>query len=75
MEIYLVRHTTPAIKKGVCYGQTDVDLNSDTFESELREIKNKLPSNIDRFYCSIILVSEKKICSCTSYKVGFLIVC
>ena len=52
MEIYLIRHTTPSIKKGICYGQTDVDLNSDTFEFELCEIKKKLPSNIDIFYCS-----------------------
>mgnify|MGYP001408870057 CR=1 FL=1 len=29
MEIYLVRHTTPAINNGICYGQTDVDLNSE----------------------------------------------
>ena len=27
MEIYLVRHTTPNIKKGICYGQTDIDIN------------------------------------------------
>ena len=52
MEIYLIRHTTPSIKKGICYGQTDVDLNFDTFEFELCEIKKKLPSNIDIFYCS-----------------------
>ena len=59
MEIYLVRHTTPAIKKDICYGQTDVDLNSETFESELYEIKNKLPSNIDRFYCSPLIRCSK----------------
>ena len=59
MEIYLVRHTTPAIKKGICYGQTDVDLNSETFESELYEIKNKLPSNIVRFYCSPLIRCSK----------------
>jgi len=55
MEIYLVRHTTPNVKKGICYGQTDIDINSYTFESELCEIKNKLPSDIDRFYCSPLM--------------------
>ena len=59
MEIYLVRHTTPNIKKGICYGQTDIDINLYKFESELCEIKNKLPSDIDRFYCSPLMRCSK----------------
>ena len=59
MEIYLVRHTTPNVKKGICYGQTDIDVNSHTFESELCEISNKLPSDIDRFYCSPLVRCSK----------------
>ena len=27
MEIYLIRHTKPAIKAGICYGQMDVELH------------------------------------------------
>lgn len=34
MEIYLIRHTTPNIEKGICYGQTDLDV-ADTFEEEV----------------------------------------
>lgn len=28
MDIYLIRHTTPAIAKGICYGQTDLDVTA-----------------------------------------------
>ncbi|WP_152286456.1 alpha-ribazole phosphatase [Flavicella marina] len=42
MEIYLVRHTTPDIEKGICYGQSDLDL-ADTFEEESKEILEKIP--------------------------------
>lgn len=33
MKVTLIRHTTPDVPKGTCYGQTDVPLK-DTFESE-----------------------------------------
>ena len=36
MEIILVRHTTPSVSKGICYGQTDLDV-TDVFEEE-REV-------------------------------------
>jgi len=48
MEIYFVRHTTPAVEKGICYGQADLDV-TDTFESELEVIKRVLPGNISTF--------------------------
>lgn len=41
MEIYLIRHTVPAIKKGVCYGQSDLDI-SNTFENESTQILNSI---------------------------------
>ena len=28
MEIFLIRHTTPKIEKGICYGQTDLDITT-----------------------------------------------
>ena len=59
MEIYLIRHTTPNIKKGICYGQTNLELNSESFEEELYEIKKKLPSNIDKFYSSPLIRCSK----------------
>ena len=51
MEIYLIRHTTPAIEKGICYGQTDLDV-TDTFEEEVKCIKEHLPEKIQTVYSS-----------------------
>lgn len=51
MEIYLIRHTTPAIAKGICYGQTDLDV-TDTFEEEVAAIIPHLPHNIQTVYSS-----------------------
>ena len=41
MEIYLVRHTTPDIEKGICYGQADINLVN-SYEDEFKEIHQKL---------------------------------
>ncbi|QDH80779.1 alpha-ribazole phosphatase [Echinicola soli] len=45
MEIYLIRHTKPAIAKGTCYGQTDLHL-ADSFPEEANIIKTKLTGQI-----------------------------
>ncbi|SDS01055.1 alpha-ribazole phosphatase [Polaribacter sp. KT25b] len=37
MEILLIRHTTPKIAKGICYGQSDIDV-TDTFLKEIKPI-------------------------------------
>ncbi|HEX5538399.1 MAG TPA: histidine phosphatase family protein, partial [Methylophilaceae bacterium] len=42
MELYLIRHTTPEIAKGVCYGQSDIDLAA-SFDDELALLRAKLP--------------------------------
>lgn len=63
MEIYLIRHTTPAIAKGICYGQTDLDIDKKRFAKEAKSIQNKLPKNIEAFYSSPLkrcqLLAEK----------------
>lgn len=41
--LFLVRHTTPDISAGICYGQLDIDLNSG-FDDEAAEVSNRLPS-------------------------------
>ncbi len=51
MEVYLIRHTTPDVEKGICYGQTDLDI-TDSFLSEAAFIKAVLPAQIDHIYCS-----------------------
>ena len=51
MEIYLIRHTTPAVAKGLIYGRTDVAL-ADTFIEEREKVLKKLPLEIDVVYSS-----------------------
>jgi alpha-ribazole phosphatase len=51
MEIYLIRHTTPAVPKGMIYGRTDVPL-ADTFSQEKEPILNLLPPELDAVYTS-----------------------
>jgi alpha-ribazole phosphatase len=50
-EIYLIRHTTPEVEKGVCYGQTDLNLKN-TFPQEAKRIKEILPEKFDVIYTS-----------------------
>lgn len=51
MEIYLIRHTTPLVEKGFCYGQSDLDITS-SFDEESRLIKDILPNTIEQVYSS-----------------------
>ncbi|CAL1520724.1 alpha-ribazole phosphatase [Chitinophaga sp. MM2321] len=51
MEIYLIRHTAPAIESGICYGFSDVDV-ADTFEEEVALIRTKLPAGSFDVYTS-----------------------
>jgi alpha-ribazole phosphatase len=51
MEIYLIRHTTPKIDKGICYGQSEIQL-ADSFNSELETMRSILPKTFDVLYSS-----------------------
>ncbi|MBP2832968.1 alpha-ribazole phosphatase [Aquimarina sp. U1-2] len=52
MEIYLVRHTTPNIEKGICYGQSDIGI-TDSFQAEVDNIHRQIPiHDIDKVYSS-----------------------
>jgi alpha-ribazole phosphatase len=51
MNVYLIRHTTPEVQPGTCYGQSDIGLKT-TFAEETRMVRNKLPSSWNRIYCS-----------------------
>lgn len=52
MKLILVRHTSVAVEKGVCYGRTDVPLTP-SFPDEAREVKRKLSAyDISAAYCS-----------------------
>lgn len=60
MEVYLIRHTTPKIAKGICYGQSDIDVQ-DTFEEELEVIKKSIPLHTDDYevYSSPLIRCKK----------------
>lgn len=51
MLIHLIRHTTPDIEPGICYGQTDLDL-AESFEQERDVVLSKLKDNYDVVYTS-----------------------
>lgn len=51
MEIYLIRHTTPEIAKGTCYGVTDLDL-AETAKKEIALVLTQLPNSFDAVYSS-----------------------
>lgn len=51
MDIYLIRHTTPAIERGTCYGFSDLDVAS-TFTEEATRIKQLLPGKPFAVYAS-----------------------
>jgi alpha-ribazole phosphatase len=51
MIIHLIRHTTPNIKPGICYGQTDLSL-ADSFEQEADTVLSKLRDQYDVVYTS-----------------------
>jgi alpha-ribazole phosphatase len=50
-DIYLIRHTTPAVAKGICYGQTDLDV-TESFEEEAAIIHQCLPARFSAVYSS-----------------------
>jgi alpha-ribazole phosphatase len=51
MEVFLIRHTTPAIGKGVCYGQSDIPL-AESFLEEAAKLRLHLPETFNRIYSS-----------------------
>lgn len=51
MDIYLIRHTTPKVDKGICYGQADLDV-TDSFFEEVKNIVPHLPTEIANVYSS-----------------------
>lgn len=59
MELYLVRHTTPAVQPGICYGHAELDLHENA-ESEFVTVRGKLADVVpDAFYTSPLLRCRK----------------
>lgn len=51
MEIYLIRHTTPKIAKGICYGQSDIELTSN-FDDEAAVVHQLMEKPLDYIFSS-----------------------
>ncbi len=52
MKVYIIRHTTPDVPTGTCYGQTDVPLKA-TFQAEAQAVKDSIPDiKFDAVYSS-----------------------
>lgn len=58
MSIYLIRHTAPLIEKGICYGQSDIDVR-DTFLDEAAVIRQFIPPDVQQVYSSPLLRCRK----------------
>ncbi|MCV9385757.1 alpha-ribazole phosphatase [Reichenbachiella ulvae] len=54
MEIYLVRHTTPDVPKGTCYGQSDLPLAMG-YQKDLAQTQSLLPEKLGAVYSSPLL--------------------
>lgn len=60
MEIILIRHTTPKVSKGICYGHADVRVDANfreeakTIKKELTEIKNHTIYSSPLQRCSLL---------------------
>ncbi|WP_291076855.1 alpha-ribazole phosphatase [Hyphomonas sp.] len=50
MALTLLRHTTPDVAAGICYGRTDLELAA-SFEAEARQVVHTLPG-VDRIISS-----------------------
>ena len=68
MQIHLIRHTTPDIDIGLCYGRTDLGLAT-SFDQEKQAVLAKLNADYDAIYtsplkrCALLakhIVSEKR---------------
>ncbi|SHG83963.1 alpha-ribazole phosphatase [Flavobacterium defluvii] len=72
MEIYLVRHTETICEKGICYGQSDVNI-AEPFDEIFDRIISELPSEAIIFSsplkrCSILAKHIKKNIKTISYQ-------
>ncbi|MFD0962902.1 alpha-ribazole phosphatase family protein [Pseudofulvibacter geojedonensis] len=51
MEIYLIRHTTPKIDSGICYGQSDLDLINN-YAEEISRVTSSIQTIKPEIYSS-----------------------
>ena len=54
MEICLIRHTTPAVEKGICYGQADLAL-AESYPIELERVRKEVNGAFDQVFSSPLI--------------------
>ncbi|GAF05049.1 alpha-ribazole phosphatase family protein [Saccharicrinis fermentans] len=59
-ELYIIRHTTPNIEPGICYGDSDLDV-ADSFKEEAEKIKNLLINLTPAYIFSSPLIRCRKL--------------
>lgn len=64
MELFLIRHPQPDIAKGICYGQSDLELVEGALEDTLNSVCEKLPLGLP------IISSPLKRCRLLAEKLG-----
>ncbi|MGY5355841.1 alpha-ribazole phosphatase [Wenyingzhuangia sp. IMCC45467] len=65
MNLYLIRHTTPDIAKGICYGQANIPV-SESFEEE----SDFLISKIKKFAIENVISSPLQRCTILAAKIN-----
>ena len=69
MEIHFIRHTTPQIAPGVCYGQADIDV-TDSFKEESNQILSALQQTKSLCEYDYIFTSPAKRCLLLAEKIN-----
>lgn len=68
MNVHFIRHTSPNIATGVCYGQADIDL-AKSFEQESRVLLNKLSKQTNNGQYDYLFSSPAKRCLLLAEKI------
>lgn len=58
MKLWLVRHSTPRINKGTCYGQLDVDVDEDGLRLAAKNLSLSLPMSAPVYSSSLIRAKD-----------------
>lgn len=70
MNIYLVRHTSVDVPRGICYGQTDVPLK-ESFPQEADSVKKKLETIFNDFTPDKVFTSPLSRCTRLAFHCGY----
>lgn len=67
MLIHFIRHTTPKIAPGICYGQADIELTN-TFEKEAQDVVDIISNKVEKY--DLVISSPLKRCQLLASKIN-----